>query len=172
MLIFVIVKVSLSDSLLSMLNFRSSVVCFMATLSWSACVCPSSGPKQTSPSLQDQWFWPCLIQSYQVFTRQTLHALVCASPYLFYLHESTVLLDRNGGFNRVMTSTRLFGSHGAPSSALCMRLLQESCFFCCVSLPSCIAGSTSSLSCCSLLTGCFIRCVVWLAACQRSYDRL
>lgn len=88
----------LTDSLLRTPNFRSSDVCFMATSSWSACACPSSGPRQTSHSRQDQWFWLCLTQSYQVFTRQTFHNLVSASACLFYPHESKVSVDRTRCF--------------------------------------------------------------------------
>lgn len=67
----------------------------MATSSWSACACPSSDPRQTSRLLPDQWFWPCLIQSCQVFTRQTFRDLVSASAYV---HESTVSVDRKRCF--------------------------------------------------------------------------
>lgn len=72
----------------------------MATSSWSACACPSSGPRQTSRSLKDQWFWPCLIQSYQVFSRQPFHDLVSASASLFDLHESTVSVERKRCFSQ------------------------------------------------------------------------
>lgn len=57
----------ITDPLLLTLDFRSLAVCFMPTSSWSACACPSSDPRQTSRSLNGQWFWPCLIQYYQVF---------------------------------------------------------------------------------------------------------
>lgn len=67
----------------------------MATSSWSACACPSSDLRQTSRLLPDQWFWPCLIQSCQVFTRQTFRDLVSASAYV---HESTVSVDRKRCF--------------------------------------------------------------------------
>lgn len=130
----------------------------MDTSSWSACACPSSGPRQTSLSRQDQWFWPCSIPSYQVCHLLLQTCFICTRQQSRWME--------NGVFNRVKTSLRLSRRRGAPSLTLSMRVLQESCFFCCVSLPSCIAGSTSSPSCCGSLTGCFIRCVAWLAACH------
>lgn len=47
----------------------------MPTSSWSACACPCSRQRQTSRSLQDRWFWPCLIQSYQVLPGRPFTAL-------------------------------------------------------------------------------------------------
>lgn len=139
----------ITDPLLLTLDFRSSDVCFMPTSSWSACACPSSGPRQTSPSLNGQWFWPCLIQYYQVFP------VFCTPCMGFYEAASSAVWVKR---KQVSVFSSVWSSHCSP---LLTRVLQESCSCCCVSLPSCIAGSTSLPSCCNSPTGCFIRCVVW-----------
>lgn len=131
----------------------------MDTSSWSACACPSSGPRRTSLSRQDQWFWPCSIQSYQVCLLLLQACFICTRQPSRWMEKKKKVF-----FNRVK---RCFLSGGAPSlTPSTTRVLQESCFCCCASLPSCTAGSTSSPSCCGSLTGCFIRCVSWLPACH------
>lgn len=90
----------LKNCLLLTLNFRSSDVCSMDTSSWSACACPSSGPRQTSLSRQDQWFWPCSIRSYQVCHLLLQACFICTRQQSRWMG--------NGVFNRVKTSPRLF----------------------------------------------------------------